>query len=973
PIIGATVKVKGSSIGTVTDLEGKFSLNTLYGSTLEISYIGYNSQEVKVGERTDLFVVMKENTQNLNELVVIGYGSVKKSDLTGAVSSVNADQLSKSPGFSPVAALQGRVAGVNVELSSGAPDASANIQIRGVGSPNGSTPLFVVDGFPMADINQLNPNDIENMEILKDASACAIYGSRGANGVILITTKKGHSGSTKVTLNASYGIEKLASSPEMLNATQYATLSNLASENAGNSDTYSDVNNLQYNTNWYKQITQTGQYQNYNVSVSGGSDKAQSMFSANYYGRQGLVKSTIFDRITLNENTVFKVADWLKFTSSLSVAANKGRNLNSNSVFLTSIIAPPDIPVIDPSTNYYSGITKIDIANPAGAIARNVGINKHLFVVGNFAVDLNFTKDLIFTSRFGIKVDHENDKSFTPVYYETSDQSTLMNTVSRTTNNVVDWTWENILNYHHLFAEKHDLSLMGAMSSRRYRKDYYSVTKQNIPNNSEDFWYFDAATENPLASGNGAGLSMLSYLGRANYVFDNRYLLTASFRADGSSRFSKQNRWGYFPSFALGWRISEEKFFKNWDPKWFDNAKLRVGYGAIGNENISSYYPYLTPIAQGYYYTIGSSQTRVNGAVPSAIGNENTKWETTKQFDVGLDLGLFNSSLNFTADYYIRQTNDILLDQQIPIISGFSSMIRNVGGMKNTGLEFVTTYNGHKGNFNYTVSGNMSFLQNKVTDLGTSTAIVSGIPYVNELIDLTNALGNIMRSVVGRSYNEFYGYKTDGIFQNQAEIDAYTKDGKLIQPDAKPGDVKYKDVNNDGKIDDNDMTFIGKSVPSMTYGLSFDAHYKAFDLSFTMSGVAGNKIYNATKYMLMRFDGKQNVETKYLYEYWHGEGTSNTIPIPTTDITRNSRNYRNSDFYVEDGSYLRMKNIQFGYTFTPTFKNLDTKIRVYIAAENLFTITHYSGFDPEVSFDLSVDRGQYPQPRTFIIGTAINF
>lgn len=974
PIIGVNIIEKGTSNGTISDFDGKFVLQVPDNAILVITYVGYLSQEIKLTNQKTLNITMKEDAQTLDELVVVGYGMVKKSDLTGSVSSVKADDITKIATNSPIAALQGRAAGVSVSLGSGSPDAIASIQIRGVGTPNDSSPLYVVDGFPMGDINHLSPNDIESIEILKDASACAIYGSRGANGVVVITTKKGKSGDLKVNVNAYYGIEHLDSKPTMLNSSQYAELSNLAYKNADADPLYASTTNMPYNTDWYDEVSRMGQFQNYNLSLTGGGDKMQSVFSANYYKREGVVKSTDFDRISLNQNNVIKATSFLKFTTSLSLAMTNHKRLDPTSIFLSSLIAPPDIPVIDPETNYFIGIRKMRLENPAGRIARNNGKNKRLYFVGNFSADLNLTKDLVFTSRFGIKLRNDHNSDFVPVFYETADNSTLMNTVSRGTARSTDWSWENMLTYHHNFKDKHDLTVMAAMSARNYTSDEYKATKQNTPIESDEFWYFDSATENPQASGKGAELSMLSYLGRINYSLLNRYLITASIRADGSSRFLKENRWGYFPSAAIAWKLSEEKFFKNWEQNWLGNLKVRAGYGEIGNENISSYYPYLTPIAQQQYYTLGKSQDRVNGSAPSAIGNSSAKWETSTQLNFGLDFGLFEGRLNLTADYYIRKTDDILLKQQIPGISGFSSMVRNVGGMQNKGFEFTLDFKGHKGDFTYDLNGNIAFVKNEVTSLGTSNALVASFPYDYTLIDLQGALGNIIRSEVGRPYGQFYGYVTEGLFQNQSQIETYVKDGKPIQPDAKPGDRKYKDLNNNGKIDDGDMTFIGNPIPDITYGLSFDASYKKFDLSILLQGIAGNEIYNAAKYYYMRFDGKQNVREDYLKEYWRGENTSNTQPIPTKDLTRNSRNFRNSDYYVENGSYLRLKNIQLGYNFSPRLaEGFKPSIRVYIAAQNLFTISGYSGFDPEVAADLSVDRGQYPQAQSFMVGTVINF
>ena len=980
-IIGASILEDGTSNGTLTDIDGNFTLSNFKGRTVTISYIGYKTQKITVTGKTNINVTLVEDNKALDEVVVIGYGSVKKSDLTGSVSSVSGNDLVKNATSSPVSALQGRAAGVTVNLGSGSPDATASIQIRGVGTPNDSNPLYVVDGFPMNDINYLNPNDIKSIEILKDASATAIYGSRGANGVVLITTKGGEVSKMKVNFDAYYGFENLAANHDMLSADKYQQLVNEAYQNAQEEAPYTSA--PQYNTNWYDATMQTGTFQQYNASLSGGSDKVQSLFSANYYKRKGIMKTTGFDRIALNQNNTFMPYKWLTLRSSLALSVSHNTSLDATSsymnttlstgsIFMSSLIAPPNIPIWDESTNYYQGIHALRLPNPVGVEARNNRKNKRNYMVANVSGDIKFTKDLIYTSRFGIKIYNRNDISFDPEYYETADISNLMNTVYRYTQKQTDWTWENQLTYHHNWNDVHDFSIMGATSARKFKNDQYDVSKQNTPSDNMNFWFFDSATENPLASGTGAELTMLSYLGRVNYSLLDRYLITASIRADGSSRFTKNNRWGYFPSVSAAWRISEEPFFKTLKNTWWDNAKLRVGYGEIGNENIYSYYPYLTPISQGYYYTLGNTQNRINGAVATGIGNEDAQWETSKQFNIGADLGFFNSRLTATVDFYIRQTDNILLSQQIPQISGFEQMVRNVGGMKNTGLEFTATWQDHIGDFKYSISGNAAIVKNEVTDLGSSAALISMIPYDNVLIDLQGKLGNIIRSEVGHPYGQFYGYKTDGIFQNRSEIENYKNSkGQVIMPDAQPGDMKFKDLNDDGVIDANDMTYIGNPIPKVTFGINLNAEWKNFDVSMLFTGMANRKIFNAAKYYLNRFDGRQNVRVNF--SYWHGEGTSNENPAISHSTTRNDLNFRASDWYVEDGSFVRLKTLQIGYTFHPKFEGFAPSIRVYFAAQNLFTITGYSGFDPEISSDISVDRGQYPQPRSFMFGTNINF
>ncbi|GHT29438.1 SusC/RagA family TonB-linked outer membrane protein [Bacteroidia bacterium] len=982
PLAGVTVLVKGTTQGVVTDMDGKYTLpDVAANATLQYSFIGMKTIEVASTGKTQINVTLEDDSIGLDEVVAIGYGYTKKSDLTGAVSSVKSEDLMKLATSSPVQALQGRAAGVTVVQESGSPDAVASIKIRGVGTTNNADPLYVVDGFPMSNINYLAPSDIESLEILKDASASAIYGSRGANGVVLVTTKKGKAGALKVNVNAYYGIENLANKPTMMNSEQYATLSNVAYVNAGESPLYPSTSGLQ-NTDWYKEVSRTGTIQNYNVSLSGGGENITSLFSVNYYDKSGIINSTDFARYSVTQNNTMKVGNFLNISTSLSASFSDYKRMDPTSIFLSSLIAPPDVPVWNDNTNYYSGIAKIRLGNPAGRIARNNDKNSRTYLIGNINADLNITKELVFNTRFGIRYNGAYESGFTPVYYETMDNSEAVSNIRRETFKEIDWTWENILTYHKVFGEIHDITVMAGISAREFNRDWFRATKQNLPIEEEEYWYFDAATLNPQADGNGTALSMLSYLGRFNYNLANRYLITASIRRDGSSRFLPQHRWGTFPSAALAWKLSEEGFFKSWEQDWLNSVKVRVGYGELGNENIgnigniNSYYPYLTPIQQRQYYTLGTSQERINGAGLNGIGNAEAQWETSSQTNAGLDLLFINGKLSVTADYFIRKTNDILLSQQIPQVSGSGSIIRNVGGIENKGLELTVGYKDSKGDFSYNISGNMALIKNQVTNLGTSTALIAGFNYDYVLIDFQGALPNVIRSEVGKPYGQFYGYQTDGIFQNQAQIDQYAKDGKPIQADAKPGDFKFKDNNGNGRIDDGDMAFLGNPNPDVTYGLSFDAQYKQFDLNLLFQGVVGNDIYNAAKYYFQRFDARNNMLAEYRDEYWHGEGTSNTRPIITRDATRNSRNYRNSDYYVENGSYLRLKTVQLGYNLVLNNVKGKPTFRFYISAQNLLTFTNYSGFEPEVSDASSgrfVDRGQYPQSRTFMLGTVINF
>ena len=983
PVPGVNVMIPGTRIGTITNEDGTYSLANVPGNaTLRFSSIGYNTIDVSVNGQSTINVTMRQDSEQLEELVVIGYGVVKKSDLTGSVASVSEEDVTKSATSDPIQALQGRAAGVSIVSATGSPSATASIKIRGTGTPNDTNPLFVVDGFPMNDIDYLSPNDIESIEILKDASACAIYGSRGANGVVMITTKQAKAGAVKIKITAEAGVEMAPKKPEMLSSDLYTSMANLANKNSGLEPMYDKTTGLE-TTDWFSEVMRTGVYQNYNVNISGGSDKVSENFSVNYFNRQGTVRSTDFNRINLSSNTVFKPFKWLTLKASVSGSFSKYHALNTNgtnnnSIFLSSLIAPPNVPVWDDYTNYYSGISVFRLANPAGVIARNAdsGSNKRNNLIGNFSADIRFLKDFVFTSRFGYRFNFSYSDGFSPIYYETSNIASGNNSVSRSTSYAKDWTWENMLSYNKKIGKAHYLSVVAAVSTRDFYTENYSASRMDIPTEKSELHYLSSATNvTPSVEGTGSALGMLSYLGRINYTLLDRYLITASFRADGSSRFVGKNKWGYFPSAAIAWKLSEEPFFKNWNQNVIDNVKIRAGWGQIGNERLRSFYPYQTNISQGQYYILGDTPTRINGAAPTSLGNKELQWETSEQTNIGLDIALLKDRFSFTMDYFIRKTDDILLSESVPRTSGTASITRNVGGMKNSGFEFTIGWKDDVRDFRYDINANLSLIKNEVTNLGKAGYLASSFAYDYALIDFQGQFSNLLRSEPGHPFNQFYGYKFLGIFQNQAEIDNYkNSQGQTIMPNAKPGDSIFEDRNDDGKINSSDMTFIGDPNPKVTYGININLGWKNFDLSMLWQGVQGVDIFNASKFYFEKFDGRQNVYASSYQKGWSGEGSTNSTPITlaySKDDTRNNQNWWQSTMYVEDGSYFRLKNIQLGYTLNRKIGGTSRSFRFYFSAQNLLTITKYSGLDPEIS-DGGVDRGQYPQPRTFLFGVNVN-
>ena len=992
PVPGVNVMLVGnSSVGTMTEMDGTYSLPSVpVGSVLQFSFIGYATQEVTVGASEVINVFLMEDAEALDELVVIGYGTVRKSDLTGSVASVSGEEITKSATSDPLSALQGRAAGVSIVTNTGDPSATAQIKIRGTGTTNNTDPLFVVDGFPMSNIDYLSPNDIASIEILKDASASAIYGSRGANGVVMITTRQAKAQALRVRASAEFGVTAPPRKPQMLSAQQYEEMTNLANANSGLAAAYPSITNMA-STDWFGEVMQTGLYQNYNLNLAGGSESVSENFSVNYYNNQGTVKSTGFQRINLTSNTQFKPLKWLTLRASLSGSFSASNGIGTNgsnnaSILLSSLIAPPNVPVWDDATDYYHGILAIRLANPAGVVYRNAdsGSSNRNTLIGNFSADVKFLKYLTFTSRFGYRYNINLGSGFGPIYYETSNIASGNNSVSRSTSYSTDWTWENMLTFAKQFGRAHDLSVMVAMSARDYYSENYSASRMDLPSEKPELRFLSAATNvTPSVSGSGSALGMLSYLGRINYTLLGRYLLTASFRADGSSRFVGRKKWGYFPSASFAWKLSEEPFFKNWDLAAVDQAKVRIGWGQIGNERMSSYYPYQTGISQGQYYIIGDTPTRTNGAAPNSLGNADLQWETSEQFNVGIDLAFLRNRLTLTADYFIRGTNNILLGETVPRVSGTNSITRNVGGMENRGVELTLGWKDDIGDFSYSIDGNISFIRNKVLNLGKSGLLSGSFAYDYALIDMQGKFSGVLRSEPGQPYNSYYGYKFLGIFQDQSEIDNYKgPDGTPIMPNAKPGDSKFADIGGggpdgkqpDGKINGSDMMFIGNPHPAATFGLNFNFAWKGFDLSMLWQGVAGVDIFNASMFYFNKFDGTQNVLASAYKAGWSGKGSTNAVPITlagSRDSARNDQNWWQSTMYVEDGSYFRLKNIQLGYTFKPAFLAKNQSLRVYVSSQNLVTFTRYSGLDPEIPGN-GIDRGQYPQPRAFIFGLNVN-
>ncbi len=983
-LIGASVVETGTSNGTITDIDGKYSLN-ITSDQVSFSYVGYESQTIKIGQSETINVKLASDNK-LDEVVVIGYGTQKKSDLTGSLASINSKDIKNYAVSNASELLSGKAAGVFVASSSGQPGSDAVIRVRGLGTVNDNNPLYVVDGQFMDNISTINPSDIDHIEVLKDASACAIYGSKGSNGVILITTKGGVKGQTIVSLDAYTGIKNSYKALKMMNSEEYYKFINEAYKNDASfqnsmKDKFTNQYNKGYDTDWWDAVTRTAFTQNYNISVRTGTDKSRSAISLGYVDDEGAIITTKFRRLSLKLSQEYDLSKYITIGANINLAKINKRDSGAIPSFDFIQKADPFTPVIsslvDPSSenynyNKYAPTEWSYDPNPVSMLELPNRYNDIFNTFGNVYAQVKLLKNLSYRVQYSFERYHDTFKDFRPIYSSTFSEDNLANQESKysvetqlTNNSNVTFNTlaEQRLNYNTTIG-KHKLDAMVAMTYEKNKNESINAFKRNALGNEEIYQILDAQTAGDNVSGSKETSSMLSYLGRINYVYDDRYLATVNFRADGSSKFAKNNRWGYFPSVSLGWRISNENFFKQLNiDNTISDLKLRAGWGQNGNQRIDTSAP-LTLIGTNnemqWYFGNGYSQ----GYVPTYVGNEDIKWETSQQTNIGLDMGLFKNSLSISMDFYVKKTSDMLLNMPIPSFGAFpNSPYFNAGNLKNTGLELVANYRNHIGkDFNYNVGLNMSTYKTKVTKLTSE--------YLS---------GGVSRTYVGGPIGRFWGYKQIGIFQNQAEIDSYVdKNGTKIQPNAQPGDFKFAKLGESGALnDDDDRTFIGDPNPDLIYGFNLGFTYKNFDLSMAFQGTLGNDIWNVAKGTLSTA-GRQNALEEAYTKAWTKEGDHAKYPRITNSDTNN--NMRNSSFYVEDGSYLRLQNMQIGYTIPEALcrkTKLFSSCRVYISGQNIFTLTNYSGLDPELGInsplDMGVDNTHYPTSRTFTVGVNMQF
>lgn len=1015
PLPGVNVVVKGNtSTGTITDLNGTFTLSAPADAILSISYIGFKSQEIAVKGHKDIKIVLQEDSETLDEVVVVGYGVQKKSVVTASIAKVSADDLASTAPVRMDNALKGLASGVTVTSSSGQPGAAAQIRVRGVGTirtENGAAdPLYIVDGMPLeGGLDYLNPNDIASIEVLKDAASGAVYGARAANGVILVTTKTGKIGKTKVTYDFSYGWQSAWKKRDVLNASEYALMINEGAINAGIAPKFSDPYSYGQGTNWQDEVfNNNAPMMNHQVSVSGASEKVNYLFSLGFYTQDGIVGGNFdrsnYERLTLRSNTQYTLFDeskernWLnslKVTSNLSYARIKSTNFDDNSTWgtpLGSALALSPIlnvydeteeaikaqfdkygttaeytPVYDPRNGKLFSIPGEfgEMSNPIAKLSLPGDKHWSHKFVANFSAELQLWDNLKFKTSYGADLSFWGYDGYRPLYYlRSGESSTQSSAYSRKEDGTV-WQLENVLMYDKSI-DKHSFSVLLGQSAKKSSGSYLYGSRNNITNYSRP--YIDASTglaanaDRDAAGAPSVDATLASIFARASYNYDERYMLQVTVRRDGSSRFGPNNHYAVFPSFSLGWNLTNEKFM-NKRPNWLTTTKIRLSWGKNGNENIGNF-KYTVLTSPGNNAIFGSSENVINGVKASGLANPDLKWEESEQLDFGLDFGFFNNALTFTADYYKKKTNGMLMEMNIPFYVGEAKPIGNVGKMENSGIELEAAYKFRVSDWNFRVSANASYLKNKLIEYGNESGW--------ENLDSFQGTGDISRAENGKPFPFFYGYKTAGIFQNTDEVKAYKNDkGELLQPTAVPGDVRFVDVDGNGIIDANDRTDIGKGMPDWTFGFNLGVSWKNFDLNMMWQGTAGNDIYDATR----RTDIATSNLPSWMLNRWTGEGTSNRIP---RFVQGDNVNWQSSDLYVYDGSYLRLKNIQLGYTLPAalTQKVFISSLRFYVAAENLFTFTKYHGFDPEISSggtSLGIDYGVYPQARVWTIGASLSF
>ncbi|MBQ8674173.1 MAG: TonB-dependent receptor [Bacteroides sp.] len=1008
PLIGVSVQVKEAGTGAITDIDGRYSVTASQGQTLVFSYIGYKTQEIKVGASPTINVVLAEDNEMLDEVVVVGYGTMKKKLVTGATVQVKGENIAKLNTTNPLQAMQGQTPGVSITSTSGQPGESMKVQIRGLGTVGNSGPLYLIDGVG-GDISTLNPADIESIDVLKDAASAAIYGAQAANGVVLVTTKQGREGKAQVSFDAYYGIQNVARKANMLNAQQYMAIMDEQSLNSGgavydwaNIKSIYDANGNLVDTDWidtmFKDDAKT---QSYSLGVTGGSKTSTYALSLGYMQQEGIVGGadvSNYERYNFRINSehkllndMLKVGEQVSFVYKKNTGIGVGNQYNNTlrGAFGTSPITPVysdnniyDSPYNDTSnSDWYNGD-----GNPYGSMMTNTNNeNKNATFSGNVYAELQPIKNLKIKTVFGAVYGSSEYRSFSPLYqFSVYSYNNAKTGVSQNMNTSLSMTWTNTATYDWDINDHHFNALIG-MEASRYEGTYVGASQASLKEGFDDWDHAYIANGTAASTADGLGASgnphdesrTVSYFGRLGWNWKETYMVNATLRADGSSKFARGNRFGYFPSISAGWTITNEAFMES-TKSWLDFLKIRASWGQVGNQNISNY-QYLAPVkSANTHYLFGNygydSATSASllastwGAFPSRLPNADIKWETSEQTNIGFDARLLDSRLGVNFDFYIKETKDWLVEAPILATAGAGAPYINGGSVKNTGVEVALTWNDQIGkDFHYNVGINGSYNKNEVGEIPNTDGIIHGNAY--ELYD--NA-PEFYRAENGHAIGYFWGYKTCGIFQNQQEISDWIAAGNgVLQSDVKPGDVKYVDFNHDGLINNDDKVDLGNGIPDFTFGFNLGFDYKGFDFSLVANGAVGQQIVQSYR----QHANKYANYTTAILDRWTGEGTSNRIPR----VTEQNINWQFSDLFIQDGDYLRISNITVGYDFSKLLKWKGiSQARLYAQVQNAFTFTKYDGMDPEIGYGTQgwvsgIDVGYYPRPRTVLVGLNLKF
>ncbi len=1003
-LTGVAVSVKGAIGGVITDIFGNYNIQAPADGILTFTYVGYTPQEVAIKGRTTIDVYMQPLSNDLDELVVIGYGVQRKSDITGSISSVDGKALNDVPVASALQALQGKAAGVNIIQNTGAPGSATTIKIRGTGTINDADPLYVVDGFIVDDITHINPSDIANVEVFKDAASSAVYGSRAANGVVAITTKSGAEGKTKITFDAYAGISNPWKKIDVMDIEDYALLYDYMNNSIRYSQDgqlfmtkndqgayefsqakYANLDTIRNNTcrNWWDAVTRTGVKQNYNIAVSGGTDKTKFMVSANYYKEDGIVKGSDYNRFNARMNLNHKLASWLEMNANMTFTQeNKQAVPEGQSSILKQALYQSPLTFLKDIKGYWA------TSHPIAVLDRyHDKTRKNRFDM-NLGLTATFLKYFTYQFKASYYIIPTDRNTFTEVNKLNEDFSmpTDLTSVYRQDEKTSKWEINNLLTFNWR-DDNNNLTVLVGQTAEGYKYQWHQSTRKGTVSNDESQWYLSSAYTGDKTYGLESDWTAVGILGRINYSLYDRYLLQVNMRIDGSSKFSKSNRWGYFPSVSVGWRFNNEAFLR--DLEWLNLGKLRVGYGILGNNRIDELARY-TYLASQYNYPYGVGNHILQpGVIATVLGNPDIKWEKAKTFNAGVDFGFFNNRLSASVEYFNKRTDDMLLEVPTVLSAGLTSdPMTNAGSVRNYGWEFSATHRNAVGDWRYEVGFNLSWIKNKVISLGTGNEPIYG-GYLSE----GSILDYVTKTEVGRPIGSFYGYVVEGIFQSTDEVakSAQYEQGKnKADQTTRAGDFKFKDLNGDGQITPEDRTYLGSPLPDFVFGVPMSAGWKNWDLNLFFQGQTGNKIFNVMEYYLNQ-PSTGNVYADFHTSHWSGQLTeerafwplNTTSMIPDADNSDAPRNYRASNFYVKDGSYLRLKELRLSYTLP---RNLTSRwgidnVILSATAYNLLTFTKYNGLDPEVgrvvgtegnNLNMGIDHGNYPQARSFTFGIKVS-